>query len=81
MYEMSINDFIYAHQFTNPQQKSNTIEKPIEEKKNMFNEEFEDEVIDLQYIIKNKPPTNKVREFMRANLESIKSEEQELFDK
>lgn len=38
------------------------------------------EEITLQYIIGEKPRTKVVREFFRANLNAIKSEEQELFE-
>lgn len=40
----------------------------------------DEEVVDLKYIIKNKPKTKIVREFMRYNLCQIKSEEDVLFD-
>lgn len=38
-----------------------------------------EEVINLKYIIENKPKAKIVREFMRANLAGILSAEQELF--
>lgn len=38
-----------------------------------------EEEITLQYIIEKKPSTKIVRDFMRANLGVIKSEEQKLF--
>ena len=37
-------------------------------------------IIDLKYIIENKPSTSIVRKFMKENLDSIISEEQEIFD-
>lgn len=37
------------------------------------------DVINLKYIINNKPKVKIVRDFMRANLEGILSAEQELF--
>jgi len=39
----------------------------------------DEEVIDLEYIISEKPKPKIVREFMRENLASIKSEEDLLF--
>lgn len=36
--------------------------------------------IDLEYIIEEKPPSADVREFMRANLSTIRSREDEMFD-
>lgn len=39
-----------------------------------------EEVLDLKYIITNKPSTNDVREFLRANLTCIKSPISEMFE-
>lgn len=41
----------------------------------------DEEVIDLEYIIKNKPKPKIVKEFMKELLTTIVSEEQRLFDK
>lgn len=39
----------------------------------------DDEEVDVQYIIDNKPPTNIVREFFRENLASIIDSDEEAF--
>ncbi len=41
--------------------------------------EEDEELIDLKFIINNKPDTETVREFMRFQLQSIKNEEDEIF--
>lgn len=38
------------------------------------------EIIDVNYIIKHKPKPKVVREFLKASLGNIKSEEEVLFD-
>ncbi len=43
-------------------------------------DEEEDEEITLQTIIKEKPKTKIVREFMKQNLESIKTDDDEIFE-
>lgn len=40
----------------------------------------DEEIVDLQYIVKNKPKTKIVREFMKYNLSLIKSEEDKIFE-
>lgn len=42
--------------------------------------ETESEEIDLNYIIENVPKTSILRDFMRANICSIRSVEDEMFD-
>ena len=44
------------------------------------NDMSSEEEITLKYIIKDKPSTKTVREFFRANLKSIRSENDILFD-
>ena len=44
-------------------------------------DDLEEEEIDLDYIIDEKPKPKVVREFMKAQLETIKSEEDLLFAK
>ncbi len=39
-----------------------------------------DEKVDLKYIIENKPKAKIVREYLRANLASIRSEEDMIFE-
>jgi hypothetical protein len=65
--------------YTGGQQK----EKPIEEETHPMPsglEEDQDIIVDLKYIIENKPKPKVVREFLRENLTSIRSEEDTLFD-
>lgn len=88
---MSINDFIYQDQFDRfkkqDKQINNTtshirekemeiLKEPMQEIKKNSNKM----IIDVKYIIKEQPRTFIVRAFMRKNLKSIKSEEQELFE-
>lgn len=79
----TLNDFIYAHQFMPkpvhaPEQQKvlgvlgptlgRTFEKPREK-------------VDLEWIIENRPKASIVRDFFRANLGAIQSEEDRLFKK
>ena len=43
--------------------------------------ESSEEIIDTQYIIENKPSVNIVRDFMRTNICSIKSDDDLYFEK
>lgn len=54
--------------------------KKIGMKNELVDNKFEDEEIDLKYIIDNKPSVKIVREFLKYNLECIKDEGQELFE-
>lgn len=88
---MSINDFIYEDQFDSIKKQdkhtNNKIQNIREEEMEILKEPMKEikknsskVIIDAKYIIKEQPRTFIVRKFMRKNLESIKSEEQELFE-
>lgn len=74
---MNINDFIYPEQFLPRPITPIAPPVPIEPG---FTVNQNEEIIDLKYIIENKPPTKEVREFMRVNLASIISDEDSLFN-
>ena len=85
----SINDFLFDHQIAQemyPQmQQNNSMGYGMPMSQNGYcdyssSSYSEDDIIDLKYIIKNKPAVNIVRDFMRENLKNIKSTEQELFE-
>jgi len=76
IYNMDINNFIYPSQFI---QALNPVPAHYQNVVEEGNLEEKEDVITLQYIIVEKPPTSIVRKFMRFNLESIVSEEQEMF--
>lgn len=46
----------------------------------ILKEEKDENVIDLKYIIKDKPKAKIVRKFMKDNLESIKTDGEEIFE-
>lgn len=56
------------------------VKVPIQSVKEESEDESNDEVIDVAYIIKNKPKTKVVREFLKYNLAAIKDEGEELFE-
>jgi hypothetical protein len=60
-------------------QPFNPKKEPPKEKIPMTMEEA-DIIVDLNYIIENKPKAKVVREFLRENLASIKSEDDLLFE-
>lgn len=71
------NKRIIAHQYE--ELSSDEEEKP---QLNPFFDDYmssDEEEIDLNYILENCPPTNIVREYMNAQLESIRGEDDELF--
>jgi len=90
----SINDFLFADQFTARQQPAPSLQPPVITRSNaipsrvsnvnrrvMVDAEVnETKKVDLKYIVEERPKPKIVREFMKKNLESIKSEEESLFE-
>lgn len=58
----------------------NAFEYMFQQKNNLLSSDSEDE-FSVEHIIDNKPRTKDVREFFRANLAGIRSEEEKLFAK
>ncbi len=74
---MDINSFIYPSQFRTTPVISDNITSIYQTPTVQYEQS---NVITLQYIIDEKPPTNLVREFMRYNLDNIISDEQKMFE-
>jgi len=70
---------ILLKSYTNPIDRNKGSLQPLLKKIIFENSEDDEEVIDLRFIINNKPKTRIVREYMKTQLLAIQNEEDEIF--
>jgi hypothetical protein len=76
------NNNLLLNLLTGKRQDAQPLNSSIINRNNVVitNEESSEEEVNLKYIIDNKPKSKIVREFMKTNLQCIKSEGETLFD-